>query len=174
MVSSIWFSIELEHFIASLVLGLSILIFVSTQIPLLMKAHLLINFTVDGKGSGSRINFRSGETHTVEVLIRNFGFSTYKNFVAKIYFGPDFKIIPYNHSKYKDLDFKKEFSIQKKHGGAMFTPKETFLTIPPQEVYIFPLIIKAPDEGKEYRLHIEFNAENTWGMNVIYKTIFVK
>ena len=174
IVLSIWASIELEYFVGSFVLGLSILIFVSTQLPLLMKAHLLIIFKIDDGEWGSRIDLRSGKTTKIEFAIRNLGFSTYKNFVVKFYFGPDFKIIPYNHSKYKNLDFEKEFSIQKRHGGAMFTPKETFLAVPPQEVIIFPLIIKVPDESKKYRLRIDFNAENTWGMNVIYKAVFVK
>jgi hypothetical protein len=166
-------STRLEHLFSSIVLGLSILIFVSIQLPLLMKAHIHITFNIDGKWT-RRISLRPEQTHKVEVAIQNLGFSTYKNFVAKFYYGKEFKILPNNYRGYKDLDFGKEFSVQKRHGGVMFTPKENFLTIPPQEVYIFPMYVKAPKEEREYKLKIEFNAENTWGMNEIFMPIIVK
>jgi len=138
-----------------------------------MKAHIRVTFNIDGKWT-RRINLRPGQTHKVEVAIQNLGFSTYKNFVAKFYYGKEFKILPNNYRGYKDLDFRKEFSIQERHGGIMFTPKENFLTIPPQEVYVFPMYVKTPKEEKEYKLKIEFNAENTWGMNEVFIPIVVK
>ena len=60
-----------------------------------------------------------------------------------------FKILPNTYRGYKDLDFRKEFSIQERHGGIMFTPNENFLTIPPQEVYVFPMYVKTPKEEKD-------------------------
>jgi len=164
---------EPEHFLGSLVLGLSILIFVTMQLPSLMKAQLHIAFRIDGKYART-IKLESGKTHKVECEIQNLGFHTYKNFTVKFYYGKKFKIVPSNYRGYKDLDFKKQFSIQKRYGGVMFTPKDNFLTIPPQEVYVFPMYVTAPKEKDEYRLKIEFNAENTWGMNEIYKRVIVE
>jgi len=164
---------EPEHFLGSLVFGLSILIFMSMQLPSLMKAQLLIVFRIDGKYART-IKLESGKTHKIECEILNLGFHTYKNFTVKFYYGKKFKIVPSNYRGYKDLDFKKQFSIQKRLGGVMFTPQDNFLTIPPQEVYIFPMYVMAPKEKDEYTLKIEFNAENTWGMNEIYKRVIVE
>ena len=69
----------------------------------------------------------------------------------------------------RDLDLKKKFSIQKIHGGAFFSPKDNFLTIPPQEVSIFPMYVKIPKRQKKGRMHIEFYSENSWGMTNIFK-----
>jgi len=161
--------IKLEYFLGSVVFGLSTVIFVSIQLPLLMKAHLRVSFRIDDGKWVKTINLRAGETHKVEFAIENLGFSTYKNFSIIFYFGPKFEVLPPSHPKYmrKHLDFKKEFSIQQQHGGAMFSPKENFLTIPPQEVFIFPIFIKAPKKEDKYPLTIQFFAENTWGMNRI-------
>jgi hypothetical protein len=35
------------------------------------------------------------------------------------------------------------------------------------------MYVMAPKEKDEYTLKIEFNAENTWGMNEIYKCVVV-
>jgi len=165
-------SLEPEHFLGSFVFGLSILIFMSMQLPSLMKAQLHIAFRIDGKYART-IKLESGRTHKVECEILNLGFHTYKNFTIKFYYGKKFKIVPSDYRGYKDLDFKKQFSIQKRLGGVMFTPKDNFLTIPPQEVYIFPMYVTAPKEKGEYKLKILFNAENTWGMNEIDKRVVV-
>lgn len=169
-------SAKLEYVITSLILGLSILIFVSIQLPLLMKAHLLISFRIDdGEWSlSSRIDLRSGKTTKVEFAIRNLGFSTYKNSTIIIYFRKDFKIVPCDNLRYKDLDFKKEFHVQKIHGGVAFNPKDNPLTIPPQEVFIFPMYVKVPNKEEEREMTIEFFSENTWGMNLIRRQVSVR
>ena len=139
-----------------------------------MKAHVLVTFKIDDKVYDSPIFFKSGKETYVEGRVYNLGFSNYKNFVVIFYFGEDFKIIPHDDPKYRDLDFKKKFSIQKIHGGALFSPKDNFLSIPPQEVFIFPMYIKIPRKEKKGEMHIDFYSENTWGMTVIYKQVIAK
>ena len=146
MVLAMLFPIKLEYLLGSIVLGLSILIFVSTQLPLLMKARLLITFSINDGGWSETLTLRPGKTTKVESAIRNLGFTTYKNSTIKFYFGKDFDVIPYENALYPDLDFKKKFTIQRRHGGVMFDPKDNFLTVPPQEVFIFPMWVKVPDK----------------------------
>jgi len=180
MVLSIFISVKLEHLLGSFVLGISLVIFVSIQLPLLMKARILTTFIIDRELQGSKLNFKSGKTTYVECTIYNLGFSTYKNFTIIFYFREDFEIIPYDNRLYYDLDFKKKFAIQKRHGGIAFNPKESFLTIPPQEIFVFPMFIKAPKvlkepkEKKEHAMKIEFYSENTWGKTEIYKPLIVE
>jgi len=177
IVSIMDFSITLEYFPSLILLGLSIIVFVSVQLPLLMKAHILVNFKIDDEVYDSTISFKPREDPTlVEARIYNLGFSTYKNSVAIFYFGEEFEILPCNDPKYEHLKFhfKKEFSIQEIHGGALFSPKDNFLSIPPQEVFIFPMYIKIPEKEKKGIMHIDFYSENTWGMTVIYKQVIVE
>jgi hypothetical protein len=138
-----------------------------------MRAQLYVRFRIDGKYVKT-IKLHSGKTHKIECEIQNLGFHTYKNFVIKFYFGEKFKIMPSNYRGYKDLDFGKEFGIQKRYGGVIFTPKDNFLTVPPQEVYVFPMYVKAPNEEERYTLTVQFNAENTWGMNELSLPVIVR
>jgi hypothetical protein len=171
--SVIDFSIVLEYFLGLVLLGLSLVVFVSIQLPLLMKAHVLATFKIGDDVYNSTILFESGKETLVEARIYNLGYITYKNFAVVFYFGPDFEIVPYDNEKYCDLDFEKKFGVQKKHGGAFFSPKDISLTIPPQEVFIFPIYVKVPKEKKQGRVHIEFYSENSWGMTNIFKPLIV-
>lgn len=177
ILSIIDFSIVLEYLPGLILLGLSITVFVSIQLPLLMKAHIHVNFKIDDKVYDSTISFKPREEPTlVEARVYNLGFSTYKNFVVIFYFGGDFKIVPHTDPRYEDLEFhfKKKFSIQKIHGGALFSPKDNFLSIPPQEVFVFPMYVRIPKKEKKGKMHINFYSENTWGMTVIYKQVVVE
>jgi len=173
MVLSISISIELEHLLGSFVLGVSLVIFVSIQLPLLMKASVLATFIIDGEPQGSKLNFKPGKTTYVECTIYNLGFSTYKNSTIIFYFRKDFEIIPHEDPLYDDLDFKKKFDIQKRHAGIAFNPKENFLTIPPQETFVFPMWVKVPDKEEEREMTILFHSENTWGLNSIQRQISI-
>jgi len=170
------FSIVLEHSLSLILMGLSVIIFVSIQLPQLMKAHILVTFTIDKKPYDSPIVFESGKEILVEGNIYNLGFSTYKNFVIIFYFGEDFEraIVPCNNAKYQDLSFKKKFGIQKRHGGVFFSPKDNFLTIPPQEVFVFPMYIKVPKKEIDREMHIEFYSESSWGKVVIKRRLIVQ
>ena len=165
-----------SEFFASLVLlGLSLIVFASIQLPLLMKAHLLVTFEVDDKVYDSTVAFFAGKETYMAARVYNLGYSTYKNSTLIFYFGKDFEIIPLNDPKYADLDFKKKFDVQKRHGGAVFTSKDNFLTIPPQEVFIFPMRIRVPkEETEDHLIEILFHSESTWGMNRIWKKLTLK
>ena len=83
------------------------------------------------------------------------GFSTLKNATVLIYFGKGFNVIGFKDSRYRDLDFEKMFTIQKCNSGVLFTPKDNFQTIVPQEWYLFPVIVKTPKKVLD-KIEVQF------------------
>jgi len=139
-----------------------------------MQANILVTFKIGKNVYDSPIVFESeNEPCLVEAILYNLGFNTYKNFVIIFYFGKEFGIVPYDKQKYRDLDFKKKFKIQKIQGGALFDPKDNFLSIPPKEVFIFPMYVKIPKKKKRGNISIVFYSEDTWGMVRIKKRFVV-
>jgi hypothetical protein len=147
------------------VLGLSINVFWVVQLPLLTKAQLLIDFGIDTvEKFDSKISLNTSSEHIIYTRIYNLGFSTLKNATVLFYFGRDFEIIPFSDLRYRGLDFEKRFTIQKGNSGVLFTPKDNYQTIPPQEWFLFPVIIKTPKHELDSRAEIQFYSENSWGL----------
>lgn len=137
-----------DQLLSLVVLGLSINVFWVVQLPLLTKAQLSVDFSVDQINDfDSNIILTPKTKHVIYTRIYNLGFSTLKNGTVLIYFGDQFekskcRIIPSNKEEYDKLEFKKRFSTQKAHAGVSFSPKENFLTMPPQEWFVFPVIVE--------------------------------
>ena len=159
-----------EQLFSLIILGLSINVFWVIQLPLLTKAQLSVDFSVDQVDK-----FSSGLTlipkikQVVYVRLYNLGFSSLKNGTVLIYFGEQFKtskctIVPCDDHEYDKLDFKKCFSIQKVHAGVLFTPKDNFLTIPPQEWFVFPVVVDIPQCKLDSKVKVQFYSENSWGV----------
>lgn len=167
----------LEQLLPLLVLGLSINIFWIIQLPLLTKAHLLIDFGVDQINDfDSNITLTPKTKHVIYIRIYNLGFSTLKNGTVLVYFGDQFEkskcyIIPSNNEEYDKLEFKKCFSIQKAHAGVSFSPKENFLTMPPQEWFVFPVIVEISDCELDSKVEVQFYSENSWGVTKYHALI---
>ena len=49
-----------------------------------------------------------------------------------------------------------------------------YLTIPPQEVFVFPVYLKVPIDEKDGKIKILFSSENTWGINEIERPYRIK
>jgi hypothetical protein len=152
-----------EHSLSLLILGLSINVFWIIQLPLVTKANVVVDFSVDNvENFRDEIDLKATTEQTIYFRIYNSGYSTLKNSVILIYFGQGIEIIPYKNLQYEQLDFKKSFSIQKCHRGVLFTPLKNFQTIPPQEWFVFPVIVKS-----SYRIvslvSFLLNSENSWG-----------
>jgi len=166
------------------VLGLSINVFWVVQLPLLTKANLHVTFTSkpfdeksesfelqnDEKYTGS-IVLKRDKLNRVVCAIYNLGFHTYKNALVILYFGEECEIIPCDDQVFKDrlqvLDFFKKYSVQKKHGGAAFNPKDNYITIPPKEVFLFDVLVKVQKEPIRKFVTLEFSSETSWGKTVI-------
>jgi hypothetical protein len=170
-VGATWVSNQLLTLVA---LGLSIIIFWIVELPLLMKADILVTFGVDDGNAiaeddyVSKIRLDPEKENIVNTRVQNLGFTTLKNALVEIYFGDTgLEVVPCDDPRYVGLDFPKRFSIQKTHCGILFTPKDNFQTIPPQEVMIFQTILRKPINTQKGEVIIQFSSESSWGLREI-------
>ena len=130
-------SLALEFFVGLIALGLTINIFWVVQVPQLTKANLYIDFSVDCINKFKpKLWLKPDTEYTIYTRVYNLGFHTLKNALVLKYFKKGFEVIP-DGEKYEDVDFHKEFSVQKCNYGASFPPNKNYQTIPPQEWFIF-------------------------------------
>jgi hypothetical protein len=149
------------------VLGLSIEVFWVAYLPVLTRARLYIDFGVDElKDMKPEMTLNADSEYTIYTRIYNLGFSTLKNAVVLIYFGSGFGVVPFDDARYKQLDFSKFFSVQKVDYGVAFTPThDNYQNLPPQEWFLFPLIIKTPKSPVSRNAEIQVYSENSWGLS---------
>jgi hypothetical protein len=158
-----------------IVLGLSINVFWVVQLPLLTKAHLFIDFAVDQiEVFRPTIDIDANSEHLIYTRIYNTGFSTLKNAMVLIYFGKGFQIVASGDPRYDNIDFRKDFSVQKNNCGVGFLPTKNFQTLPPQEWFLFPVIVITPKKQEVPRIEIQLSSENSWGMTKYAASISVK
>jgi hypothetical protein len=170
------------------VLGLSLNVFWIVQLPLLNKAKLLVTYSTKPLDEEKPIDYESPDEHYDNYLelqagkinrvicaIYNLGFHTYKNAMVILYFGPEIEVIPCDDFEYKPymkkLDFNKIYSVQKKHGGAAFSSKDNYLTIPPQEVFLFPVLVRIRKTPVRDFVLVQFSSETSWGITEVKKPI---
>ncbi len=148
------------------VLGLSLNVAWISYLPMMTKANLYIDFSVDElKDLKPEITVKAESEHIIYARIYNLGFSTLKNTLVLIYFGQGFEIIPYEDDRYKKLDFSKYFSIQEGNCGVAFPPThENYQCLSPQEWFLFPVIIKTPKSQIQQSIEIQLCSENSWGL----------
>lgn len=164
-----------QQLTALFALGLSIVVFWAAVFPQLTKAQFFVDFRVDNVGEFKPQIVLSAKTeHLIVTRIYNMGFGTLKNAMVLLYFGHDFEIVPFKDSKYRELDFEKEFTIQKENCGALFTPKTNYQTIPPQEWFLFPVIVKAPNASQSCQITLQFASENSWGLTERHIAVQIK
>ena len=173
--ASISIQTTLEQLTALFALGLSIDVFWVAVFPQLTKAQLFIDFRVDNSGDFKpKIVLDANTEHLVETRIYNLGFSTLKSAMVLVYFGNSFEILPFSDHRYTELDFKKEFTIQKENQGVLFVPSKNYQTIPPQEWFLFPVIIKSPNAKQNRQVTFQLASENSWGLTEQHFTVQIK
>jgi len=158
------------------VLGLSLNVAWVAYLSMVTKARLYIDFAVDElKGDlKPEITLDAESEHIVYTRIYNLGFTTLKNAVVLIYFGKGFEIVPNDDGRYKQLDFNKHFSVQKGNCGVAFMPThENYQSLPPQEWFLFPVIVKTPKWQIDRNIEIQLYSENSWGLTKYPATIHV-
>jgi hypothetical protein len=164
-----------QQLTALFALGLSIEVFWIAVFPQLTKAQLFIDFRVDNIGDFTpEIILAANTEHLVATRIYNMGFSTLKNAMVLLYFGSGFEIVPFANSKYRGLDFEKEFTIQKENCGVLFVPTKNYQTIPPQEWFLFPVIVKSPNVKQDCKITLQFASENSWGLTEHHIKVQIK
>jgi len=158
---------------ALIALGLSIIVFWVVELPLLMKADILVTFGVDDGNAiperkySDKLVLVAEEDNIVNTRIHNMGFSTLKNARIEIYFGDGFEVVPFADARYRNLDFTKKFSVMKTNCGVIFSPMDSFQTLPPQEVFIFQTIVHPPRKLLRETVIVHFASENSWGLREI-------
>ena len=163
----------LNQFPALIALGLSIIIFWIVELPLLTKADILVTFGVDDGNDipeeeySDKLILVAEKDNIVNTRIHNMGFSTLKNARIEIYFGDGFEVVPSEDARYCNLDFPKKFSVMKTNCGVIFSPMDSFQTLPPQEVFIFQTIVHPPRKLLRETVIVHFASENSWGLREI-------
>ena len=154
-----------DHFLSLIVLGLSVNVFWIIQLPLVTKANLVVDFSVDkiGDFNEDEITLTTDTKHVVYTRIYTAGYSNLKNCVILLYFQKDVGIIPSDNSEYENYDFVKKFSAQKCQCVILFDPLKNFQTIPPQEWFLFPVILKTQKSELKQDITLLFNSESSWG-----------
>ena len=152
-----------DHLLSMIVLGLSVNVFWIIQLPLVTKANLVIDFSVDkiGDFNENKITLTADSKHVVYTRIYNAGYSILKNCVILIYFEKNVEIIPSAHPTYDQYDFVKQFNIQKGQCGVLFDPLKNFQTVPPQEWFVFPVVLKTSKNEDEQDITVLFNSESS-------------
>lgn len=173
-----WEQIQLilsEHLLSLIVLGLSINVFWIIQLPLIMKANVIVDFSVDSLNNfkENEILLNSNSRHIVYTRIYNTGYSTLKNATVLIYFERGVTIVPCDESIYGQFDFTKDFSIQNRHCGVAFNCLKNCMTIPPQEWFLFPVILNTKNELEE-QINVQLYSENSWGIAKHFAKMMIK
>ncbi len=166
-------AITMQQLTSLFVLGLSINVFWAAYLSTLTKAKLYIDFGVDHQNDVKpEIIVTPDHEHIIFTRFYNLGFNTLKNTVILIYFRNGFEIFPYEDKRYKYLDFCKHFSIQKENVGVAFMPThDNYQSIPPQEWFIFPIIVKTPKELCNQKVEIQVYSENSWGLTKYFAKV---
>ena len=158
-----------------IVLGLSINVFWIIQLPLVMKANLVVDFSVDKVGdfNEDEILLKTHSQHIVYCRIYNAGYSTLKNATVLLYFERGVEIVPCDKPIYDNYDFVKDFSIQKGQCGISFNCLKNYLTIPPQEWFLFPIILKTKN-ALEQKINLQLYSESSWGITKHYAKMIIQ
>ena len=166
-------SLVLNQLAALVALGLSLVIFWVVEVPLLTKADIIVTFGVDDGNYipedkyFDRLLLVAEKENIVNTRIHNKGFSTLKNGRIEIYFGDGFEVLPFEHPRYRNLDFPKKFSIMKANCGVIFSPMDNFQTLAPQEVFTFQTIVRPSRKIERDKVSVHFASENSWGVKEI-------
>ena len=171
-----FFSLLSEQSLSLIVLGLSINIFWIVQLPLVTKANIVVDFRIGESGDfkTDELALDADTRYTIYTRIYNAGYSILKNFVVLVYFQKGVTIIHFNNGEYKTLDFVKEFTVQKCQCGVVFTPLKNFQTIPPQEWFLFPIILETSKNSLTQDITVQLYSESSWGVTERITKIKIK
>jgi hypothetical protein len=170
------FPINIQDNLLNLIaIGFAMMTFSAIEMPSLTKPHVFISVLSEyGKEITSLAECKEVEMQlTVKVDVQrvimfraaNLCMHTLKDCTFIFNFPKGFfSLLPFDDPAYKDLDFKKEFTIQKRNDACLFTPKNNFTTMSPSDCLIFPVIVKPLKESEEkFEITVEVSSQSTWG-----------
>lgn len=93
----------------------------------------------------------------------NLNLHTLKNCAAIFIFPRNIELIDYNDPINSDEDFKKKYIIQERNNACLFSPRDNYLSFPPTNCIIFPVVVNIKQKDETHKIGIEFFSESTWG-----------
>jgi len=100
------------------------------------------------------IKLQHNKQQLVWVMLHNDGKVIKHNWFCIIDFEKDFLPIPIESTKYKDVDYAKHYTVQKKYNAAHFNSTDFSPLFPYNETMIFPIVVKTPNDKGKYNVKI--------------------
>ena len=100
------------------------------------------------------IKLKPNKQQLIWVMLHNNGKVIRDNWFCIIDFEKDFLPIPIEETKYKNVDFVKHYTVQKKYNVAHFNSADFSPLIPYDETIIFPVVIKTPSRKNNYNVRV--------------------
>lgn len=168
-----------ENLLNLIAIGFAMTTFSAIELPSLTKPNVFISvLPEDNKEITSiteceeiemQVAAKTGVQRNVMFRIANLCLHTLKDCTFIFNFPKDFALVPYDNPTYEDLDFKKQFSIQKRNNACIFTPKDSYTTFSPVDCLIFPIVAKLEGNSQEkLEIGIEISSQSTWGSKIYH------
>lgn len=100
------------------------------------------------------INILPNKKQLIWLMLHNNGKIIKDNWYCIVDFEKGFSIIPIEETKYKDVDFLKHYTIQKKYNVAHYSSTDVSPLFPHNETYVFPMVVKTPKKEKYYNVNV--------------------
>ena len=107
-------------------------------------------------------------------MLHNNGKVITDNWFCIIDFEKGFNLTPIEKTRYKDVDFVKHYTIQKKYNAAHFNSADFSPIIPYDETVIFPVVIKTPSKLKKYPVRVTVLTGNHKNKFIHHLSIVIK
>lgn len=118
----------------------------------------------DGKTFKERkkqeIELKPNKEQLIWVMLHNNGRVIKDHWFVNVDFEKGFGPIDIEKTSFKDVDFVKEYSIQKKYNVANFNSSDFSPLFPYDETFIFPIVVKTPKDEKEYAVRVTVRTGN--------------
>jgi hypothetical protein len=175
---AIVFKINIQDNLLNLIaIGFTMITFSIVELSSLTKPNVFISvLSEDNKEITSlaeceeiemQLTAKAGAQRTIMFRAANLCLHTLKDCTFIFNFPKDFSLLPFNNPAYKNLEFKKEFSIQKRNNACLFTPNNNFTTFSPSDCLIFPIVVKSPTNREEkLKIIVEVSSQSTWGSTI--------
>lgn len=164
-----------DNLLNLIAIGFAMMTFSAVELPSLTKPHVFISvLSEDEKEITSlteckevemQLTAKVGVQRVIMFRAANLCMHTLKDCTFIFNFPKGyFSLLPFDDPAYEHLDFKKEFTIQKRNNACLFTPKNNFNTISPSDCLIFPIIVKPLiSSEKKLEVTVEVSSQSTWG-----------
>lgn len=96
----------------------------------------------------------------VWIILRNEGKVIKENWFCNIDFEKGFMPIPIEETIFKDVDFQKKYTVQKKYNVASFNSQNFSPLFPYDEDFYFPIVVKTSKDEKEYNVTVTVRTGN--------------